>query len=129
MKKKITLTFCAFLFCLSFFSCGVSNETNNSERVYDSLVDYLRTLPGVRVNGGGNNARVFITTGGHNTNTVGSTPLFVQEGQQIGSSLRRAMQVIDHNEIKRARVIKPGEATVRYGINGSNGAIEFFMKK
>lgn len=128
---KITLKYCAFLFCLFLFSCGPSNEANssNSERVYDSLVDYLRTLPGVRVNGGGNTARVFITAGGHNTNMIGATPLFVLEGQQIGRSIRDVMQVIDHNEIKRARVIKPGDATVRYGINGSNGAIEFFMKK
>jgi len=128
---KNLLKFSLFLLIgLSTFSCGSKQSSiGKSEIVYASLADYLRTVPGVRVNGNGNNIRVFITKGVHNATTIGPTPLFVVEGQQIGSSIRRVMEVIDHNEIKRTRVINPGEATIRYGINGTNGAIEFFMKK
>lgn len=127
---KNILNFTILSICLFLCSCGSSsNTTNKQERVFDSLVEYLRSVPGVRVNGSGNKARVQITRGMHNATLRGATPLFVLEGQKIGNTLIGAMQVIDHNEIKRVRVLNSGEATIRFGINGSNGAIEFFMKK
>lgn len=121
---KNTLSIGIFFLSLFLFSCSSTSISGvqSIERTYSSVIDYLQTVSGIRILGSGTKTKVVITS-------VGTSPLYVIDGQQIGNTFRDAEERVNPNDIKRVKVWSVGDATIRFGINGSNGAIEFIMKK
>jgi TonB-dependent SusC/RagA subfamily outer membrane receptor len=130
---KNALTIITFLFLLFAVSCTGSKTTadskeserpNRSELSGDrsafDLVDYLVRLPGVYVQGGGNN--VSVTIRGPNSFMFSTEPLFVVNGQILGRSFYRAKTAVEMHEIERVRVLKGNDAAI-YGFQGANGVI------
>lgn len=126
---KNTSSIGIFFLSLFLFSCSSVSSTQYGERTYSSVEDYLRTVSGIRVIGSGTNAKAILTTAGKTFNSSDYSTLYVIDGQQIGNSLRDADERINPNDIKRVKVWSVGDATIRFGINGAYGAIEFLMKK
>lgn len=126
---KNTLSIGIFFLSLFLFSCSSSSSIQNGERTYSSVMDYLQTVSGIRVLGSGTNTKVVLTSVGTSAGNSVNSPLYVIDGQQIGNTFRDAEERVNPNDIKRVKVWSVGDATIRFGINGSNGAIEFIMKK
>ncbi|WP_234570705.1 TonB-dependent receptor plug domain-containing protein [Rhodohalobacter sp. 614A] len=101
---------------------SISDDMN----YYQSLADYLRQVPGVNVNGSGNNASVNIR--GVNSFTSGTTPLFVIDGHAIGHSYSEANRMLNPRDIDYVRVLKGNEAAI-YGVRGGNGVVEIVTRK
>ena len=130
---KFTPLILASLFVLYTAGCTGSKTTadsteterpNRSELSGDrsafDLVDYLIRIPGVYVQGGGNN--VSVTIRGPNSFMFSTEPLFVVNGQILGRSFYRAKTAVEMHEIERVRVLKGNDAAI-YGFQGANGVI------
>lgn len=89
--------------------------------VYQSLADYLRRLPSVRIIGNGEDTQVFIR-GLDNVNGE-IEPLFVINGSPVGESYALATRLVDVNDIKSVRALNIADATSQYGLRGNRGAI------
>jgi hypothetical protein len=126
---KSTLSIGIFFLSLFLFSCSSSSSIQDGGRTYSSVEDYLRTVSGIRVIGSGTSAKVVLTTVGKTFGSSDYSTLYVIDGQQIGNSIQDADELINPNDIKRVKVWSVGDATIRFGINGAYGAIEFLMKK
>ena len=141
MKRISILLFS--LMAIGVFSCSSSRRTdstppkkmiNRGESVSLSqlevgvpLEDYLRTVPGVMVSGGGQNATVRIR-GIANSFNMDSSPLFVLNGQPIGTSFQEVHTAVNIFDIDRVEVVKGASATGAYGVRGNNGVIEIYTK-
>lgn len=94
-------------------------QTNEEHPENISLADMLRKLAGVIVTGNGNNVNVRI--GG--ISSFGNTdPLYVLNGNAIGTDYAQVAGTINTNEITSLRVLKGSEAAI-YGSRGGNGVI------
>lgn len=137
MKKLMLLC----ILCISFMNTGCSTTGKpvageNSENpqgtvsdnkdYYTSLADFLRRIPGVSVTGSGEN--VFVRMRGVNSFNTGVTPLYVIDGQAVGTSYSQTNSMVDPRDIDYVKVLKGPEAST-YGIRGANGVIEIFTKK
>lgn len=91
------------------------------------LTSYLRRIPGISVQGDGENARVKVR--GTSSFGTSSDPLFVINGSVLGTSYSTLLSTIDPSDIARVRVLKDASETARYGLQGGNGVIEFKLKK
>lgn len=113
------------LLLLGSFACSTSNLAKRSPdtvppkdtRLYVTLMDYLKTVPGVQVQ------RDFVTIRGNKSFNSNQEPLYVINGSIIGNSYERANRMIDPNDIKSVNVIKDVASTSYYGLRGSNGVI------
>ena len=137
MKKIILLT--TLSFSLMFVACsstgnqmaGESAETtergvSDNKDYYTSLADFLRRVPGVSVRGSGES--VMIRMRGINSFNTGVTPLYVIDGQAVGTSYSQANSMVDPRDIDYVKVLKGPEAST-YGMRGANGVIEIYTKK
>lgn len=132
--KKIILLSVLFL-SLLFAGCGsVSNQVDDGRPegsisddndYYTSLADYLRQVPGVNVQGSGESA--YVTIRGISSFNSGNTPLYVVDGQAVGSSYTQANSIVDPRSIDYVRVLKGPDASI-YGVRGANGVIEIVTK-
>lgn len=86
-------------------------------RLYVTLMDYLKTVPGVQVQ------RDYVTIRGYKSFTGNVEPLYVINGAQIGNSYERANRMIDPMDIQSVTVLKDVASTSAYGLRGSNGVI------
>lgn len=86
-----------------------------------SLANYLQRIPGLFINGSGDNTTVFIR--GINSIRNNSEPLFVIDSQQVGNSYALASSFVDVNDIRSVEVIKGPEAGALYGMPGGNGVV------
>ena len=93
---------------------------------YRNLADYLRQVPGVNVQGSGEN--VYVTIRGISSFQAGNTPLYVIDGQAVGNSYSQANRLLDPRYIDYVRVLKGPDAAI-YGVRGANGVIEIVTKK
>lgn len=93
--------------------------------VYRSLADYLQQVPGVNIMGPQGNQMVTIR--GINSFSSGVEPLFVLNGQVIGSTYSQANSVINVKDIDHVRVLKGPDAAI-YGVRGGNGVILIVTK-
>lgn len=136
MKNAIILTILGlsvwFTACSSVGS-SVSDENGSTERnvsdskdYYTSLADFLRRMPGVSVTGSGENVQVRMR--GVNSFNTGVTPLYVIDGQSVGTSYSQANSMVDPRDIDYVKVLKGPEVST-YGMRGANGVIEIFTKK
>lgn len=135
MKQIILLSILSL--SLSFGGCSstgntVSNNGNDDGRIsnendyYRSLADYLRKVPGVNVNGSGENA--YVTIRGVSSFQSGNSPLYVVDGQAVGTSYSQANNMVNPQDIDYVRVLKGPDATI-YGVRGANGVILIVTKK
>lgn len=95
--------------------------------VYQSLVDYLRRHPSVRVIGTGEDVQVFVR--GIDTLIGEIEPLFVVDGSLVGESYAEANRIVDVNDIKSVNVLNAIDATNQYGLRGSRGAVVIKTKR
>lgn len=99
-------------------------EVNNNTI---TLADYLRRVPGVLVQGSGDN--VTLTIRGVQSVNSDNSPLFIIDGQRVGNNYANANRLVDINDIDSVEVLKGSEGGARYGIVGSNGVIIIRTKR
>ncbi len=94
-----------------------------------SLADYLKRVPGVQVTQAGATGEAMVLVRG--TNTIGGQrePLFIINGVNVGFGYNNAAPLVDVNDISTVQVLKSGQETAPYGIQGSNGVIVIKTKK
>ncbi len=150
MKSLIVFTICLIL----TFSCKVSDGSKSAERktvdigyavedasgsassansvetdeTIQSLSQYLRRVPGVRVSGDDFGGTVRIL-GGSSSIAGGQGPLFVVNGTKWGHSLPDVARRINVHDIEKITVLKTASETAIWGSEGANGVIVIRMKK
>ena len=103
-----------------------SNQSNvmvrpNEERPSNiSLNNMLMRLPGVRVQGSGQYAR--ITVSGSASFMAATNPLYVLNGNIVGTDYSVIYSTVNPNDITSLSVLKGSDAAV-YGTRGANGVI------
>lgn len=135
---KTILSYSSLSLFLLFWGCSsTSNSLTNedsaqeeaiseSKKYYNSLADFLRRTPGFTVTGSGDN--VYVRMHGANSFSTGVTPLYVIDGQPVGTSYVQANSMVDAKDIDYVKVLKGPDAS-SYGIRGANGVIEIYTKK
>ena len=116
MKKIFVLV----LFILS--SCQINN-TSNSYRADSnlSLLDRLRSLPGLRISGvDERNAQVYLR--GQTSVMYYKEVLFYVNGIRIGN-YSSAYQVVEPNNIENIKLLKSASQLNIYGADGRDGVI------
>lgn len=140
MKTLITL-----LLTMVMLSCAPYHYSNNSAQADGaytnqvtsnqvnptnpsiSLADYLKRIPGVQVAQRGGTTE--ITVRGNNSLDGEREPLFVINGMNVGFGYEKASPLVDINDIKNVRVLKSGQETANYGMQGNNGVILITTKR
>lgn len=140
---KAAITILITLFILASVSCSTSENTVepsgldtvnltpdnavvNQPDHYRNLVDFLHRLPGVQVTGPSNNPTVTIR--GISSFTSNIEPLYVIDGQSVGSDYISVNRMINVRDIDYVRVLKGSDASI-YGVRGGNGVIEIITKR
>lgn len=99
---------------------------NNAYSSAMNLADMLRQMAGVRVQGQGNNTRVYLR--GVTSSGIEQEPLFVVDGSVAGITYG-AVSELSVADIERITVLRDISSTNIYGANGENGVIVIEMKK
>jgi len=86
-----------------------------------SLRDYLRRISGISIYERSGETVVLVR--GTNTLMGEQSALFVINGHPYGNSLREIESVLTVQDIRTIRAIKGSEASLRYGLNASAGAV------
>lgn len=118
-----------------FISCSTSeNVYRDSESVsnsetdfskYRNLSDYLRRLPGVKIDGVGDDIDIQIR--GVSSFGAELQPLFVVDGVVMGHSYGVVNGMINMINVNSIRVLSGSEAS-DFGMRGANGVIVITMK-
>lgn len=98
----------------------------DDKNYYRSLADYLHQIPGINISGPENNH--VVTIRGISSFNSGIEPLFVIDGQIIGSNYSQANNMINVWDIDYVSVLKGADAGI-YGVRGGNGVILIVTKK
>jgi hypothetical protein len=134
MKFSTTLFLISSVFAL--WSCAATNSTSSENRSSRSgsqvIVDnpnlgldvYINRLNGVRVQGTGQNATVIVRGASSTTIMSDPRPIFIVDGVNMGRDFSRIYRAVDMNKVSTIGVIQSSRATILYGHEGSNGAIE-----
>lgn len=93
-----------------------------------SLTDKLQRLPGVRVQGGRGHYAKFVVDGTSSSFMSGSSPLFVVNGNVIGTDYSNVYTLVNPNDVESVSVLKGSDASL-YGSRGANGVILIRTKK
>jgi TonB-dependent SusC/RagA subfamily outer membrane receptor len=93
-----------------------------------SLADYLKRLPGVQVQSG-QMGDATVTIRGNNSMEGEREPLFIINGTNVGFGYNNAAPLVDVNDISSVQVLKSGQETAAYGMQGSNGVIIIKTKR
>ncbi|MAD59536.1 MAG: hypothetical protein CMB81_04295 [Flammeovirgaceae bacterium] len=121
------------LICLVFiFSACVANKTQintyNINSEYEvkqksnvSLINRIRSNPGIYVEGYGDNAKVFMK--GVSSINFPKEILFVLDGIQVGN-YSKISSILDPLKIKNIKILKNPIDLSMYGFMGSGGVIE-----
>ncbi len=102
------------------------NSVQNQPDHYRNLVDFLHRLPGVTVTGPSNNPTVTIR--GISSFTSNIEPLYVIDGQSVGTNYASVNRMLNVRDIDYVRVLKGSDASI-YGVRGANGVIEIITKR
>ena len=132
MKKLYTLSLSLALSLLiaSCASGGASGPNKsdisaNNEKDYSnytSLIQVLRSVPGVQVSGTMSNPNI-VLRGGGSGGVNNLQPLFVLDGQLVGTSYDQANSLVAPDNIASIRALTGLAATNRYGQEGGGGVI------
>lgn len=107
---------------------SVSNpNTFSPDNPAMSLADYLKRVPGVHVLQ--NNGTTMVTVRGTNTLDGQREPLFIINGANVGFGYEKAEPLVAITDIESVQVLKSGQETAAYGMQGSNGVIIIRTKK
>ncbi len=101
---------------------SISDDMN----YYRNLADFLENVPGVNIQGQGDNATVIIR--GISSFNSTNEPLYVIDGHSVGNSYSSANRMLSPTDIDYVRVLKGPEASI-YGVRGANGVIEIVTRK
>jgi TonB-dependent SusC/RagA subfamily outer membrane receptor len=134
---KAAASFASGLMLLTFtLGCASSGLAPQPERPEGAIVDedesiltladYLRRVPGVLVTGAGAATRVEIR--GVSSFLLSNEPLYVIDGNPIGTRYADAASAVPVREIDYVRVLKGTDASI-YGVRGGNGVILIVTKK
>ena len=110
---------------LSKENANQSNIMVNTEKEKPSnlsLTDKLQRLPGVRVQSGRGPYAKFVVDGTSTSFMTNSGPLFVVNGQTIGTDYSGVYNLVNPNDVTSLSVLKGADATI-YGTRGANGVI------
>jgi len=135
MKKAIL--FLVPLFLVSILGCSTSESTvdeggldtvnvrpdnavPNQPDYFLNLADFLHRVPGVQISGPTNNPTVTIR--GISSINSGIEPLYVIDGQSVGTSYSTVNGMLNVRDIDNVRVLKGSDASL-YGVRGANGVI------
>lgn len=137
MKLLIPITACLVMACATSQPSAQKNSSsvNSASNITPatsnlSLADYLKRVPGVQVveNGtGGGQTQILVR--GNNTLGENREPLFVINGVNVGKGYENAAPLVDINDVATVQVLKSGQETAPYGMQGSNGVIVIRTKK
>jgi TonB-dependent SusC/RagA subfamily outer membrane receptor len=109
-------------------SNNVTPNSNNNASL--SLADYLKRVPGVQVQeNGGARGGTIVTIRGNNTISEQREPLFIVNGVNVGFGYENVEPLIAITDIMNVQVLKSGQETAAYGMQGSNGVIIIRTKK
>ncbi|TVQ01041.1 MAG: hypothetical protein EA359_14705 [Balneolaceae bacterium] len=134
MKFFTSLFLISSVFAL--WSCATTSSTSSENRPNRSssqvIVDnpnlgldvYINRLNGVRVQGTGQNATVIVRGASSTTIMSDPRPIFIVDGVNMGRDFSRIYRAVDMNKVNSIGVIQSSRATILYGHEGSNGAIE-----
>lgn len=92
-----------------------------------SLADYLKRVPGLQVIQSGTKTQV--TVRGQNSMSGTGEPLFIINGVNVGFGYENAEPLVAITDIDRVQVLKSGQETAMYGMQGNNGVIIIKTKK
>jgi TonB-dependent SusC/RagA subfamily outer membrane receptor len=117
----------------SGYSTQIAGNTNQSSFDVDnseadrtiSLNQMIQRLPGVTVSGQGPGARVKVL--GVQSFQAGTDPLFVVNGNVIGTNYRTIQSMVEPQKVAKITVLKGSDASI-YGTRGANGVISIRMK-
>lgn len=95
-----------------------------------SLADYLKRVPGVQVSqNGGPGGTTTVLVRGNNTLGGQREPLFIVNGVNVGFGYENAEPLVAVTDISTVQVLKSGQETAAYGMQGNNGVIIIKTKK
>jgi len=107
---------------------AVSNpNTFSPDNPAMSLADYLKRVPGVHVSQ--NNGNTMVLVRGNNSLDGQREPLFIVNGVNVGFGYENAEPLVAITDIESVQVLKSGQETAAYGMQGSNGVIIIKTKK
>jgi len=134
--KQNRYVFTSFLMMgLLLAGCSSTSETRSGEsranvqpaiEIHDPslrLSDYLQRIGGVDIHDRGGNISVIIRGNISLDSGIETQPLYVIDGVRSGHDYNRAERMVPIQSIYSVEVLKGSEASVRYGMAGSNGAI------
>lgn len=132
------------ILCIALASCSPAVQTSSSSDLAPvantntvtpnnpalSLADYLKRVPGVQVmQRGGAAGSTAVLVRGNNTMGDQREPLFVVNGTNVGFGYENVEPLVSVTDIESVRVLKSGQETAAYGMQGSNGVIIIKTKK
>ncbi|MEK7254311.1 MAG: TonB-dependent receptor plug domain-containing protein [Bacteroidota bacterium] len=96
-------------------------QSSGNTQGYQTLADYLRRYPSVRISGSGSDLTVSIRS---SDTMVGNTePLFVIDRNTTANTYSQASRLVDVNDIQSVRVLNGVEGQAEYGMRGANGVV------
>lgn len=124
-------TFLCLQYCNSSKLGGASLKNEGRKGVNlsshsETLVDQLRKVSGINIEGDGVSAR--ITIRGKSSLFGDSEPLFLVNNQALTGGLKEAMDLIPVSDIQSIAVLKNPSETAIYGVRGANGVIVITLK-
>ena len=119
MKNLILFTI------LILFSCEVSNSPSNSSSSINkttlSLLDRLRSIPGLRIGGvGDRDAQIYLR--GQTSIKLYKEVVFYVNGARVGN-YSSAYQVVQSENIESIKLLKSASELSMYGSDGRDGVI------
>lgn len=110
---------------LTLFSCEVSNSPSNSSSSINkttlSLLDRLRSIPGLRIGGiGERDAQVYLR--GQTSIKLYKEVVFYVNGARVGN-YSSAYQVVQSENIESIKLLKSASELSMYGSDGRDGVI------
>jgi len=126
----------AIISVIFIFSGCIINKSNNNtynlnseyevkQRSNVSLINRIRSNPGIYVEGYGDNAKVFLK--GVSSINFPKEILFVLDGIQVGN-YSKLSTILDPLKIKNIKILKSPVDLSLYGFIGSGGVIEIKTK-
>ena len=128
MRLKLGSLLQALMFALLIlvipFGCSTTNKGITSEakqeKVYTTLLDRLRDQSELTISGSENDPTIRIRG---NTSLQGDNePLFVVNGNPVGSGYSSVSYSVDVNNVESIRVLTRSQAGI-YGARGANGVV------
>ncbi|MEY3051944.1 MAG: hypothetical protein RLY31_1729 [Bacteroidota bacterium] len=94
---------------------------NPAQTAFQSLADYLRRDPKVRVTEVSGTIVVYIR--GADTITGNVEPLFVIDGSAYADRYEEAARLVVIEEVQSVRVLNAAEGSAQFGLRGANGVV------